>query len=239
MKAFINIFLVIFLLFVALIGFLGNFNVGTIVILFFGLIFCFWRYMRDNVFFRLLKRLTVIGMMVFIIGICFIAVSGNSTSTLDEEAVIVLGCAVHGYAPSNTLIMRLNKCIEYSNINKKAVIVVSGGQGPQEKISEAQAMYNYLISKGVDKNRIIVEDKSTATSENFINSKIILDKYFGNENYRVCFITNHFHTYRAGELAEINNIKATSYSAKTPATAVPTCYIREVMAVVKLWLFKS
>lgn len=229
----------IILILVLMLSVLSNFNIATIVIIVFAFAFYFWRLMPKNNFFKWLKKLIIAGAVFFAVGIGFVAACGYSTSTLDEDAVIVLGCAVHGYTPSNSLIMRLNKCIEYTQINKAAVIVVSGGQGPQEKISEAEAMADYLVANGVDSNRILIENKATSTNENFINSKKILDEHFQGNSYKTCFITNHFHTYRAGELARLNGLDTSCYSAKTPATAMLMCYVREVMAVVKLWLFKA
>ncbi|MBQ9519797.1 MAG: YdcF family protein, partial [Firmicutes bacterium] len=118
--------------------------------------------------------------------------------------------------------------------------VVSGGQGAQESITEAKAMKTLLLDGGVPESQIILEENATSTSENFIYSKQILDEYFGDKPYNAAFVTNDFHCYRAGRLANIHDLEnIRCISAKTPKGAVLLCYAREVLAVIKLWLLKS
>lgn len=60
--------------------------------------------------------------------------------------------------------------------NDNTILVLSGGQGNGEDVSEAQAMYDYLVQKGVDKSRLLLEDKSTSTVENIEYSMRIIEK---------------------------------------------------------------
>lgn len=83
------------------------------------------------------------------------------------DVLIVLGCAVHGERVSLTLSYRLDRAIEYLNANPNTVAIVSGGQGQGESISEAEAMRRYMVNRGIANERIIMEDKSTSTEENF------------------------------------------------------------------------
>ena len=131
---------------------------------------------------------------------------------------------------------RLDAAIEYSKKNPNALIVVSGGQGPQEDCSEAEAMREYLIDKGINKYKIIEENKSTSTNENYLFSKAILDKILGCE-YKIAYVTNSFHSYRAGELAKINGLNPRAYNAKTKIESLIPNYAREVLAVIQLWVF--
>jgi uncharacterized SAM-binding protein YcdF (DUF218 family) len=161
--------------------------------------------------------------------------TGTKTN-YDDDAVVVLGCAVVGTRPSRTLVNRLNECVDYVQKNPKAVVIVSGGQGPQEDISEAEAMQKYLVANGVSTDKIYIEDKATSTDENFKYSKIILDRLFPN-GCKVCYITNDFHSYRAGLYAKKNGLDATSANAKTNLNAVAPSYLREAVAVVHYWIF--
>ncbi len=89
--------------------------------------------------------LAVVGVSVFL------AVYGNNdTATYDEDAVIVLGAAVHGSEPSNTLIGRLDATLTYYVRNPSTLIVVSGGQGCGEDLPEAVAMRAHLLARGVE-----------------------------------------------------------------------------------------
>jgi uncharacterized SAM-binding protein YcdF (DUF218 family) len=171
-----------------------------------------------------------------IIGFIYFAADNNHTN-FNEDAVIVLGCSVIGDKISLPLKYRLDTAVEYYEKNPNAVIVVTGGQGPQENITEAEAMYLYLTENGLPSEKIILEDKATSTNENYIYSKRLLDEYFGTTDYSCTYITNRFHTYRAGKLATINGINATSYSAPIGIFSATTCYMREVLAVFQLWLF--
>lgn len=216
---------------------LNNFNIGIIIPMAAGLIIALWYYLPENNVIKWLKRLFAVGGIVFVAFMLFIgAMARVNSADFDEEAVIVLGCGLHGDVPSSNLIDRLNAAIDYSSKNTDAVIVVSGGQGPQEKCTEAEAMNKYLVEKGIAPERIIMEDKATSTNENYKFSKEILDKVFDGE-YEVVYITNSFHSYRAGELAELNGLNARAYNARTKLSSLIPNYCREVLAVIQLWLF--
>ena len=96
----------------------------------------------------------------------------SSCSVIRVFAIRPLEQAVKATTPSLTLKSRLDTAIEYLNITKDdTYIVVSGGQGNGENISEAKAMQRYLIQKGIEEEKIILEDKSTSTNENFKYSR--------------------------------------------------------------------
>ena len=108
---------------------------------------------------------------------------------------------------------RLDKAIEYYKLNEDANIIVSGGQGEDELISEAEAMYRYLIENGVEKEKIIKEDKATTTLENIIYSKEIL-KNLNHEGEKVLIVTNEFHITRAMIIANLLGGKMKGYHQK-------------------------
>ena len=166
----------------------------------------------------------------------FLAWSGTEeTATGTEEAVIVLGAAVHGSELSNTLIARLDTALAYHEQNPTALIVVSGGQGPQEDLPEAVAMSNYLLAHGVPAAQVIVEDRATSTEENFVRSKELLDQRLP-PGYRVTFVTNEFHVLRAGALAARSGLEATHVASKTPWYFWPVNFLREELALVTFGL---
>ncbi len=92
------------------------------------------------------------------------------------DCVIVLGCQVKGETPTPMLCDRLNAALELLESNPNAVCVVSGGQGPQEHISEAEAMRRYLNERGIADKRIITEPLSTSTEENLRFSAELLSE---------------------------------------------------------------
>ena len=161
----------------------------------------------------------------------------SDSTTYTEDAVIVLGAAVHGKSPSLTLKKRLDKAVEYHKQNPNAIIIVSGGQGAQEDISEAEAMEIYLIDQGVAADKIIKEDKSTSTTENFTFSKEILDKHF-NKEYTTCFITNEYHVLRAADCAKDVGFDDISHlHSNTNLSYLMSGSLRECLAVIKHIVF--
>jgi uncharacterized SAM-binding protein YcdF (DUF218 family) len=162
----------------------------------------------------------------------------NSASDMEQEVdyLIILGAGLNGEEPSLTLQERLHKGVEYLNKYTETKVIVSGGQGRGERITEAEAMKRFLIDKGIDKERIIKEDKSTSTMENFVFSKKLIIAYGGSEKSAIAIITNDFHIMRSKMLARRNGIKPYAISCRTPLSVLPNCYIREYFAVVKSYL---
>lgn len=174
---------------------------------------------------------------LFIAMVLFLAFYGTSDNvTYNEDAVIVLGAAVIGNRPSAHLVSRLNAAVVYHEKNPSALIVVSGGKGAQEDVTEASAMQTYLISHGVDPAVILMEEKATSTKENFIFSGEILAKRFKGP-YTAAFITNDFHIYRSTKTAEKAGFTGiTHLHSRTLTHTLPRNYFRECLAVLKLWV---
>ena len=149
------------------------------------------------------------------------------------DAVIILGAGVHGEKISMALKNRLDLAISYLQENENTVAVVSGGQGRQEKISEAEAMQRYLLEQGIPHARILYENRSRSTLENFTYSKKLLDQRFGVNNYRAVFVTNDFHIYRAKQAARAAGITAEGMGCPSPFYIVPNYYLRECLAIVR------
>jgi uncharacterized SAM-binding protein YcdF (DUF218 family) len=147
----------------------------------------------------------------------------------------VLGAGIRGERVTHMLSYRLDKAAQYSENNPQAIIVVSGGQGPQEDITEALAMERYLIDKGIPKEKIIKEEVSTSTYENLLFSKELLDVLF-EEPYETVVITNDFHIYRATKIAEKIGLTASRYHAKIDWYSIPRNYSRECIAIFKFWI---
>lgn len=226
--------LAVFMFFCALIN---NFNIGIFIPMAAGIIIAVWCYLPDNKIIRWGKRLFAVGGTIFVAFMVFIGVMAQTNSAeFNEDALIVLGCGLRGSVPSGNLADRLDAAIDYNSKNPHALIVVSGGQGPQEDCTEAEAMYKYLVERGVPAESILMEDRATSTNENYKFSKEILDEKLG-ENYNVVYITNSFHSYRAGELAKLNRLDARAYNARTSIPSLLPNYSREVLAVIQLWVF--
>ena len=142
--------------------------------------------------------LLCMGVMIFGIVEGFIISGFSMKGQPGADYVIVLGAQMKADGPSKALQYRLDEAIRYLNENPSSKVIVSGGQGSDEHISEAQGMDEYLVEKGIEKDRIIKEDKSVNTTQNLAFSAEYLDR----ERDSVAVVTNNFHVFRAVKIAE-------------------------------------
>lgn len=161
------------------------------------------------------------------------AYGSRDTASYDEDYIIVLGSGVRGEQVTPNLAKRLDRAAEYYGKNPDCTVIVSGGQGPGESISEALAMERYLAARGVPVQKILKEDASTSTYENFEHSKQLMEQQDG----RVVFVTSRFHVYRAQLLAKRLGIDASHIGSGIVWYSVSMNYMREMLAVAKTWVF--
>lgn len=219
--------------------FVSNVNLGSFLTVGFGAVILLIALIFKKLG-KWLKALLITGISIAIVFSSFLIIYGKSDNVIfNEDAVIVLGAAVHGKTPSLTLKRRLDTAVKYHKQNPDAVIIVSGGQGVQEDITEAEAMRNYLIKNDVEADKIIKEEAATSTFENFAFSKKILDNKFGDE-YTTVFITNEYHILRAGLCASRAGILNTTHlHSNTSLSYLVSGVLRECLAVIKYVILKS
>ena len=137
------------------------------------------------------------GAALFVYGLCLIVSGMRSKGEKDLDYVIVLGAQVKGDRPSLSLKKRLEAALSYAEVSPDTKLVLSGGQGPGEDVTEAACMQEWLLSHGVSAERLLLEERSTSTAENLL----FCDELTGCKNARTGIITNDFHVYRALRLA--------------------------------------
>ncbi|HHX62063.1 MAG TPA: YdcF family protein [Epulopiscium sp.] len=168
----------------------------------------------------------------------FIIVVGNKIETHQEvDYLIVLGAGLYWDVPSPSLTERLKVAHKYLEENKDMKVIVSGGQGLNEKFSEAYAMSEYLLERGIAKGRIILEDKSTNTFQNLSFSLDKIKEINNKDNPRVLIASNKYHIFRAKILANRLGMVPYGLPGKIPPTVVFKSYAREYFAVIKSLLF--
>ncbi|WP_239256492.1 YdcF family protein [Listeria ilorinensis] len=156
----------------------------------------------------------------------------------NQDFIIVLGSGLIGDRVPPLLASRLDRAIQFrakqiAKTGKQATIIVSGGQGPDELISEAEAMRLYLLEKGIPEEYILMEDQSTNTLENMRFSKRIMDEIMG--KYNSIFSTNNFHLFRASLYAKKAGLKSQGIGSKTATYYMPNALIREFIAIVVMY----
>ena len=161
-------------------------------------------------------------------------------SAIPVDAVIVLGAGVNGETPSAALWSRIRAAEDYLQKHPGVPVVLSGGQGSGENISEAEAMRRALWGGDEAENaRFLLEDRSANTAQNFAFSKALLeDRGLDTETAVVAVVTNDFHCFRAHMIAQKQGLNIIDVPAELPwwwLTA--NYYLREAFAVVKTALF--
>lgn len=144
------------------------------------------------------------------------------------DYVIVLGAKVNGKTPSLALKMRIDDAYNYLADNQETVCIASGGQGADEGISEAECIARELVARGIDADRIIIEDRSTSTSENLKYTADLV----GDKTKSVAVVTNNFHVFRSMALARrcgLQNISG--ISADMPTILLPHYLVREFISL--------
>ena len=186
---------------------------------------------------RRLHIATAAACTIPVIFVAFLAIYGNIRHVdYNEDVVIVLGAGLTGGEVGSHLAARLDTALEYLQRNPHAMVIVCGGLGINQPNTEAEAMARYLIARGVPPENIILEDRSTSTYENLTFAKEILADYFP-DGFRAALVTNDFHIFRAARLAQQNGIDANPMGAPTPWHSWPVNYLREMLAIVNMWVF--
>ena len=223
----------------------ANANIGTYLTILAGLVlFVPMLFIKKTAalmkypMFKLCTAVVCFFALAVLISSSFLFIYGNTTNvTYTEDYLIVLGCGIRGERPTSPLASRLDTAIRYIERNPDCTVIVSGGQGHDEVISEAEAMRRYLVEKGVDDSRIIKEDKSTSTTENFRFSDKCTDG--GLASHSAAFITNDFHLYRAGSLAKRCGFELHRLGAPIKWYNIAPVYLREQLALIQMILFNK
>ena len=146
-----------------------------------------------------------------------------------ERTLVILGCGVYGERPSLMLIERMQAAYEYMSEHPDVSCVLSGGKGQGEDISEAEAMYRWLTAKGISADRLYKEDRSVSTRQNLEFTKKILQTE--DLPMRIRIVTNEFHEYRAGQIADKLELDHCALPAPTAWWLYPTYAVREMYAI--------
>ena len=178
-----------------------------------------------------LGALTVLALAAFLFLELPILRDARTDPNPEADYIIVLGAQVRGTEPSWSMQDRLAAALEYLNAYPNAKAVVSGGQGPDEGCSEAEAMRTWLTAQGVAPERILLEDRSESTQENLSNSFEIIAADGGDVTEGVGIVTSEYHLYRAKRMAQALGARPIGVAAKTEFVIMRVNYfIREAVA---------
>ncbi|MBR4744302.1 MAG: YdcF family protein [Oscillospiraceae bacterium] len=162
--------------------------------------------------------------------------AARHTPPFDREYVLILGSQINKDGSLTKLLQgRTDRALEFAKMQREAggpdpVFVPSGGQGPDEVTSEAEAMRRYLLEAGVPEERILPEDRSANTYENLRNSCALIREREGERDPKIAFSTTNYHVFRAGMLAWSQGIRAEGIGSRTKRYFWINAFVREFIA---------
>ncbi|TSB44678.1 YdcF family protein [Alkalicoccobacillus porphyridii] len=184
------------------------------------------------------KKVMLLLSVVFLIGVIYsiflqTRIYHYSHQQINGEAdyLIILGARVKGEEPSLSLQYRIEAAADYLLTHKNTLAIASGGQGPDEDISEALAIKRGLEKLGVEGSRIMLEDQSTSTYENISYSMA----FISDPSQQGIVVSNGYHLCRAVLMAEEQGLQITGLAAETPAISIITAHLREYAALTKFY----
>lgn len=154
----------------------------------------------------------------------------------NQDYIIVLGAGLlNGDQVSPLLKQRIHRGMAFyhrqmEKTGHPAKVIFSGGQGPDETTSEGQAMLDYALSEGLPVSAGIAETKSKTTRENLQFSRQLMTAD-GAVDPHVIFVSNNYHTLRAGMIAKQVGVKADGIGSRTSGFFLPNAVIREYIAI--------
>jgi uncharacterized SAM-binding protein YcdF (DUF218 family) len=176
----------------------------------------------------------IIGLTAIVFTICLIAMASHFKDKGEEnlDYIIVLGAQMKGGSPSTIYRFRLDAAYEYLMKNPDTICIVSGGKGKNETVSEGDGGKEYLISRGIDPERIIAETKARDTVENILFSKELMDQSTKDDTLRIGIVTNNFHVFRGIHLAkDYTENEVCGIAAYTVPWYLPNNMVRECFGI--------
>lgn len=178
------------------------------------------------------------GIIIFIIVEILIFTGVTSSEEPDLDYVIVLGAKVKRDGISKSLQMRLDRAIEYGEKNPDTIFILSGGKGPDEPVSEAEAMREYMVYNGIKEEQTILEERSTSTVENIAYSRVAIEDDMARRrvtgHVKIGVITSDFHVFRARQIAKKWGIPDIyGIASRSDIWLMPHYCVRECAAILK------
>ncbi len=173
-----------------------------------------------------------IGVLVFAVTEAVIIRASRRKPETPCDHVIVLGARIRGTEPSLSLADRIRTTEEYLKENPHTVAVLSGGQGADEGIPEALCMYRELTARGIGGDRLLLEEKSTSTWENFQFSRDLIREKTGTAPKKIGVVSSEYHMFRAGLFARRWGMEMVGIPAETSVFSIRLNYfMREAAGV--------
>ena len=181
---------------------------------------------------RIFTICLVLGLLVFAATEAVIIKASFGSPKEQVEYMVVLGAKVRVTGPSASLWDRIYGAYDYLEAHPDVIAIVSGGQGEDEPMTEAQSMYDQLVSLGIDPSRIWLEEKATSTWENINFALDLVEEKTGRRPEKIGVVSSEYHLFRASLFAKACNVEFVGIPAHTSRTSqMVNHFLREVAGV--------
>ena len=181
---------------------------------------------------RVFTIILCIGLLVFALTEAVIIHASFGNPKESCEYIVVLGAKVRQDGPSVSLMDRIRGAHAYLEANPEVIAIVSGGQGPDEPMTEAACMREQLINLGIDPDRIWLEEKATSTWENLKFSLDLIEENTGTRPLKLGVVSSEYHLFRASLFAEACEVDFVGIPARTSRLSqMVNHFMREVAGV--------
>ncbi len=209
------------------------FALAALISLYFGISILSRRHlMAGKLLYSILTGLLCLGLLAVSVTGAYVARDARGGAGEACPYIIVLGAKVNGTEPSRILQARIDAAYAYLTEHPDAIAVLSGGQGADEGISEAECMFQQLTDMGIPAQRLWLEEASTSTWENIEFSLALIEEKTGSRPALVGLVTSEFHLLRAGLFARDLGAQAVGIPAETD-NVLHLCnyFLREIAGV--------
>jgi len=181
---------------------------------------------------RVFTVILIIGLLIVGITEAIIIHASFGDPKEQVDYMVVLGAKVNADGPSVSLWDRICGAYTYLEEHPNVIAVVSGGQGTDEPITEAECMYRELVSLGIDPQRIWIEDDATSTWENLNFSLDLIEEKTGERPTKLGVLSSEYHLFRASLFAKACNVEFVGIPARTSRLSqAVNHFMREVAGV--------
>lgn len=171
---------------------------------------------------------------VLVLGVTefFIIRASFGSGEVEIDYLVVLGAKVNPNGPSVSLQDRIDAAYNYLIAHPDVIAIVSGGQGADEPMPEAECMYQALVAKGIDESRIWREDKATSTWENLHFSLDLIQERTGQRPQKLGVLSSEYHLFRASLFAKRCGVEFVGVPASSSLPSVMVNhFLREIAGV--------
>ena len=172
------------------------------------------------------------GILIFALTEAVIVRASFGNPDTDFDYLLVLGAKVRMDGPSLSLQNRIDAAYDYLTAHPDTVAILSGGKGADEPVTEAACMYDRLVTKGINSNRLWKEEKATSTWENLKFALDLVEGKTGTRPTKLGVISSEYHLFRASLFAKEHGVEFAGIPAETTKISLKINYfLREVAGV--------